>query len=337
MLHQLVIRRGQSRVLHAVLRPVDDGLLLLNPGSHGKGLWLHGNSRLFQHLEGIPGTVADGQHRRPAGDDFPRIGLYAGELAVFGFQACNLGRKTHLAPQLHNPLSQILHHGQQHVRAHMGLGIIEDVLPGSGLHHLLQHPADSGVVDAGVQLAVGEGARAPLAELDIAARIQAPSRKEGLHLGMTALGILSPLQNQGLPARLSQNQGGKHPRRAEADDHRPEFRGAHRLRRPIMRSGGNGRLLAAAHPKDFILVSLHRHIHGVDDFHIRFLPGIHTPADDGELPDFGIGHPEQPSRLKLELMGIVLRGHGNVPQSNHKLPPAQSPASRPELHAHCKL
>ena len=219
----------------------------------------------------------------------------------------------------------------------MGLGVIEDVLPGSCLHHLLQHPADSGIVDAGVQLAVGEGARAPLAELDIAAHIQAPSRKEGLHLGMTALGILSPLQNQGLPARLSQNQGGKHPRRTEADDHRPEFRGAHRLRRPIMGCWGNGRLLAAAHPKDFILVSLHRHIHGVDNFHIRFLPGVHTPADDDELSDFGIGYPEQPSRLKLELMGIVLRGHGNVPQSNHKLPPAQSPASRPELHAHCRL
>ena len=47
----------------------------------------------------------------------------------------------------------------------------------AGLHEGLQHVADMGGLDAGVQLAIGERARAALAELDVRARHRAARRR----------------------------------------------------------------------------------------------------------------------------------------------------------------
>ena len=154
---------------------------------------------------------------------------------------------------------------------------------------------------------------------------------------MAGLGILAPLQNQGLPARQGQNQGGKHTRRAEAHHHRALFRGGDVFRRLIEGHRGDGGPLAAAGTENFLFVSVHRHVHGVDDLHVRLFPGVHAAADDAQGADFGIGNAQHLRRFKLKLVGIVLRGQGNIPQSNHSKPPACSPASLPELHAHCKL
>ena len=55
------------------------------------------------------------------------------------------------------------------------------------------------------------------------------------------------------------------------------------------------------------------------------------------LADLGIGQSQKLGSLKGKLMGIVLRGKGNIPNSDHFIPPAWDPARRPELHAHCKL
>ena len=248
MLHQLVVRRGQGCRFRAVLGKIDDALLLLNPRAHGEGLWLHGNAGFFQHFEGVPGAVADGENRRVTVDNFPGIGFQAGKLSIFDAKARDLRVEPHLPAERNDPLSQVLHHSEQNIRAHMGLGVVENVLPGPGLHELLQHPADAGVIDTGVQLAVGEGARAALAELDVAFFVQNPGCKEFFHLFVAGLRVLSPLQNQRLPACQGQNQGGKHPRRAEAHHHGPLVRDGHIFWRFIEGRWGNGGLFAAAGP-----------------------------------------------------------------------------------------
>ena len=115
----------------------------------------------------------------------------------------------------------------------MGLGVIENVLPCPRRHKLFQNPADSGVVDPGVQLAVGKRSRAALAELDVAFRVQLARLEEFFHLLVAGLGILSPFQHQRLPARQRQNQRGKHPSGAEA----------HHYRAFLRRTGGFGRLV----------------------------------------------------------------------------------------------
>ena len=59
--------------------------------------------------------------------------------------------------------------------------------------------------------------------------------------------------------------------------------------------------------------AIHSPINGVDNFYIRLFPGVYTPADDLQLPDFGIGNSEHLGRFKLQLMGVVLRREGNIP------------------------
>ena len=224
MLRQLIVRRGQRRADHAVLGSVDIPLLVFNPNAHGEGLGLHGDAGLLQHGEGIPGAVADGQHHMAGGDYLPLCRPHPGNRAPFQHQPGDLSAEAHLAPQRENPLPKILHHFQQHIRTHMGLGVVENLLPGTGLHKLLQNPADSGVVHPGVQLAVGEGAGSPLAELDIAGRIQLPGGEKLLHLFMPGQGILPPFQHQRFQAGHGKNQRREHSGRAEAHHHRAVLR-----------------------------------------------------------------------------------------------------------------
>ena len=119
------------------------------------------------------------------------------------------------------------------VGAYVRLGVIENIRPCPSRHKLFQNPADSGVVDPGVQLAVGKRPRAALAELDVAFRVQLARLEEFFHLLVAGLGILSPFQHQRLPARQCQNQRGQHSTGAATHNHRAFLR----------RKGGFGRLV----------------------------------------------------------------------------------------------
>ena len=61
---ELVVRRAQGWVPGEVpvLGAVDEGRRVLDAGAHGKGLGLHGQAQAVQLLEGVPGTVANGQN-----------------------------------------------------------------------------------------------------------------------------------------------------------------------------------------------------------------------------------------------------------------------------------
>ena len=54
---QRIVGRGERAAALAVLREVNIPLLMLDARAHGKGLCLHGNARLFEHLECIPRRV----------------------------------------------------------------------------------------------------------------------------------------------------------------------------------------------------------------------------------------------------------------------------------------
>jgi hypothetical protein len=53
----------------------------------------------------------------------------------------------------------------------MGLGIKQNILPGTGRHHLFQDPGDPGIIQAGVELTIREGTGTSFAKLDIGFRI----------------------------------------------------------------------------------------------------------------------------------------------------------------------
>ena len=140
--------------------------------------------------------MSNGQHPMIAGN-FSILGQHAGQAAILLRNADDLGVEPHFAAQRDDPLTDVLHHSQKHIGSHMGLGVKEDIFPRARLYHLLQHPANAHIADAGVQLAVREGTGTALAELHIAAAVQLTGGKEFLHLLVPALGILAPLQNNG--------------------------------------------------------------------------------------------------------------------------------------------
>ena len=310
---------------------------MLNAHTHGKGLGLHGYLAMMEHLEGIPGAVANGKNCPVAFDHTAVQQFQSGEAASLCANIDHLAVEAHFAAQGNYPLAQILDHFQQHIGTHMGLGIVENLLPGTESDKLVQHPADSGIVHTGVQLAVGKSTCAALTELHIAPFIQLTRGEELLHFFVPGNRILSPFQNDGLQACHGQNQCREHARRTEANHHGTFLTFQFLLRRLIVSYLCNTCPLAAGLPENPALVSVHRHIDGVDHLDVRLFPGIYTAPDDLYLPDFRIGNLQKLRSLVVQLMGIVLRGQRDISNSDHFIPPAHSPARRPELHAHCKL
>ena len=189
----------------AILGPVDEGRRVLDAGPHGEGFGLHGQSQTVQLLKGVPGTVAYGQDHLGALQDFLPLGRaqpQPGEPAILQGKPRRLGGEPHLAPQGDDLLPNGPHHPRQLVRADVGLGLIEDFLRGAGPYQLLQHFADAAVPGAGGQLAIGEGARPTLAELDVGLGVKHPFLPKPLNGPLPLLHRLAPLQHDGGLAAL---------------------------------------------------------------------------------------------------------------------------------------
>ena len=74
-------------------------------------------------------------HLPPA--DYKLVQHYAGKPVPIQTELCNSAAKTHLATQCLNPAPEVLNHLQKHIRSHMGLGIIQNILLGTGGDELL--------------------------------------------------------------------------------------------------------------------------------------------------------------------------------------------------------
>ena len=285
MAHQFIVRRRQGQFVRTVLGTIDEGLGMLDANAHRKRLGLHGNAAFQQHFKGIPGGMADGKDG-PIAVHRARGSLQTCQNAVFAAQARNLCIETDFTAQFNDATAKVLYHRQQYIGAHMGLGIEKDVLPCAKFHKSLQNPANPGIIDTGIQLSVGKGARAALAELDIAAGVQLTGGEKPLHFGVAAGRILAPLQNDGALTGHSKDQRRKHTRRTKAHHHRALFKRLYVFRKAVADRGGHRRPLAAALLQDLIFAAFHRNIHGINDLHIGFLAGIHRSADNAKFAHF---------------------------------------------------
>ena len=230
---QLVLGGAQPRMAGRLppAGPVDQGLGMLDPHPDRKGLRLHGHAEAVQHREGVPGAVARRQDQMVAGDG-RAVGQPHARQAPLGSvpqqQLDHVLTETDLAPQGLDPGPQPAHHRGQLEGADVGVVQGEDLRIGPGRHQLLQHLADVGGVLAhlAVELAVGEGAGAPLAELGIGAGIEAAAalpEAEGVRGAL--LDRLAALQQQRPPAHLGQQQGGEVATGAGTHHHRAQLRG----------------------------------------------------------------------------------------------------------------
>ena len=306
MLDQLVVRWRQGPPGAAILGSVYVFLPVLNADTHGKGLGLHGHPLGQKAFEGIPGAVADGKDRLGTGNGFSGGQDHPGEPAPVQRQSLHLAAKADLASQADDPPAQILDHLQQYIRAHVGLGIKQDILPCPRRHKLLQYPADSRVIDPGIQLSVGKCPGTPLTKLHIGTGVQFAGLPECLYLLVPGQRVLSPLQYDGASPRQGQHQGGKHPGGTKADHHRPVLP-RRCLRHPVAVHRGHTHPLAPAPFEDLVLAGLECRIHRIDHLDLRLFPGIDGPADNGQLLNFRSGDPQGFGRLVKQCSGLVLR------------------------------
>ena len=209
---------------------------MLNAHAHGKGLGLQRHAPAVEHGEGVPSGVPRAEHQLPARQPhlpLRPLGEDGGEGTVLDLQVSQTGLKADVRPQLQQAPAQPLEGDVEVVGAHVGLGVDENVLRGAAGHQLLQYKTVAQVLGAGVELAVGKGAGAALAELDIGGQIQLPCAPKAFHVLLSLFHAPAPLQQDGPQARLSQHQGGEEPTRPGAHHHRRHRRSGQRLgRRP---------------------------------------------------------------------------------------------------------
>ncbi len=102
----------------------------------------------------------------------------------------------------------------------MGLSVEEDLSRCAVVGQDLEYLAHPRVVDPGVELAVGVGARAPFAEQQVALRVERVALEKPVPLARAFGDLEAPLDDDGLEPRLDQSVGCEETRGAGAYDHR---------------------------------------------------------------------------------------------------------------------
>ena len=133
----------------------------------------------------------------------------AGQVTVLLAETAEPVAEADVAAQADELQPDVPHHLAEDISAHMGTEGMGDVLRCAHLNKGVQHRANAGVMSAGSQLAVGECACAPLAELDVGGGVQLTGAPELLHLFRPLLHRCPSLQDDGGDAVPSQVQGGK--------------------------------------------------------------------------------------------------------------------------------
>ena len=197
---------------------------MLRPDPHGKGLGGHGKAAAEKIPIGVPGPLADGQHQGAAVDPLRDAVFDQGhrpKLSRLSMDPVQLRGEADLAPQGDDLVAQVLDHGPEPVRAHVGLGQDPDLLLRPAGEEGIQHRGAARVLGPGGQLPVGKGARAPLAEKRVALRVRPAGAPVAFHVPDPVLHGLPPVDDQRAIALPGQQPSGEKARRAHAHHQDP--------------------------------------------------------------------------------------------------------------------
>ena len=319
MTGQLIVGGGQLVPEGTVLGLGDELLLVLNAHPDGKALLLHGYPLLLQHPEGVPGGVAGGQHQRVTVQAVAALGTLhrnSRELAAAVFQTGQAAAKAHVTAQGDELLTDGFHHLAQNIGADVGLVGPLHVLRRPRLHQGVHHRGDAGVVSSGSQLAVGEGARAPLAKLHVGGRVQRPVFPEPFHIVCAGIHVLPPLQYHAGDAVPGQEQGGKQARRAHPHHHRHGGGAALHLWEGIGHRMDQGDVPGSTGRQHPVLL-LHRHIHRVHIVDILLFPCVNGLAHQLYFFERAGPDPQGAGRLAAQLFQIPAHRQGNILNAYH--------------------
>ena len=200
-----------------------------------------------------------------------------------------------LAPQGDDLVAQVLDHGPEPVRAHVGLGQDPDLLLRPAGEEGIQHRGAARVLGPGGQLPVGKGARAALAEKRVALRVRPAGAPVAFHVPDPVLHGLPPVDDQRAIALPSQQPSGEEARRAHAHHQDPSRKGFF----PVSNGQGFRRLpglgmelFIPQHPFGGLGSQVHPAVDAEE--HVPLLPGVHSLAKDLHLPHLPRGHPQLP-------------------------------------------
>ncbi len=185
------------------------------------------------------------------------------------------------------------------------------------------------VVDRRAQLAVGEGARASLAEVQVRLGGQLPGGPEPVDVAVALGDRSAALQQQRAVTHARKHEGGEQPRRAAAHDHRPMSQplraGRHRA---VLEVGGfdAGR---RGVPRPERRLVLHGDVDHVDDADRPHLAGVDRLAPDEVLLDVPGARAEPIEDGPLERGLVVIQRQRNLVQAQHRSGPRRVAAGHP--------
>ncbi len=139
------------------------------------------------------------------------------------FDVLDARRKTVFAAEGFDFGADALDDGDEAEGADVGFAGGEDFLRGAGLDELGEEFAGEvpGVLDAAVELAVGEGAGAALAELDVGFGVEDAAAPERPGVAGALADEFAAFEDERAKAHLGEGQGGHQAAGAGADDNRP--------------------------------------------------------------------------------------------------------------------
>ena len=329
MQRELVIRRAEGGVgrKSAVLRLIDQRLRMLDARADGERLLRQRKALLAEHREGVARAVADGEHGVVGRQLMLTGGILINERLERAVCAEDAGHpcvEMHFAAEAENPFAHGPHDPGELVRADVRLGVDEDVVWRAEAHKRAQNVLAAGILCAGVQLAVGERARAALAELHVGGggKRRLPIPPVGGDVARARVDILPALQDDGARARLGERQRGEETTRPQADDD-GAGRGRGAQHGQDRRRIGHGKAALggtqARGDAALILRGAERNIERDDEADVAFFARVHALFGDGAVCDLRGRHAEALAggcgqdffRIRKRELDVVNAKHGH--------------------------
>ena len=219
--------------------------------------------------------------------------LYADQLAVFDEHVADALLETHFTAQRLDLFAHGGDHAGQAKGADVRLADIHDFVRRTGLYEFFQHLAAVvvGVLDLAVQLAVGKGPRAALAELHVGLGIEHVLAPQAPGVLGALAHFLAPFQHDRPESHLGEQQSGKDAARTEADHQRALCRlllgsDGQRLVAHVRGDAKVAVIVQARQQRGFVT---HAEIEGVDEGHVtELLAGIVAALEHAELEQLAV-------------------------------------------------
>ena len=285
------------------------------------------DAALAQHGEGVARAVADREHDALRLQIAAAMEVQAAHPALAARVALyvdpvDAGAEAVLPAQLLDRRAHALDHRHETKRADMRVRLGQDLGRRAGLHELAQHVAVevARVLDAAVELAVGEGASTTLAELDVGFGVEHAAPPQPPRVLGPLAHDLPALEDDRAEPHLREDQPGEQSARPRADHHRA---------RRIRRGGGDvaiagvGRALDVAilaQPREHLRLVAQRDVDRVDERDVRLVARIMPATHDLVAHEIARRHPQPLDDRSGDRFVGVMQREGQVGQAQHRGP-----------------